>query len=140
MQRVMQSECQAGRSTRPARSMPALRRTSGLHDESCAKFGLTAHAIASAAAVCAYNIRQAGKHRKQQEQAAAEADDEQAATPTQSTSTEYEVVLLAPTETPGNGQQGDFEPAADSSVYLHGDPISHPQPTGTCAKQRFRRP
>ena len=42
-----------------------LRRTSGLDDESCVKFGYVAHAIASAAASCAHNIRQARKYREQ---------------------------------------------------------------------------
>ena len=42
-----------------------LRRTSRLDDESCVKFGYVAHAIASAAASCAHNIRQARKYREQ---------------------------------------------------------------------------
>ena len=36
-----------------------------LDDKSCVKFGYVAHAIASAAASCAHNIRQARKYREQ---------------------------------------------------------------------------
>ncbi|WP_419865380.1 hypothetical protein [Candidatus Poriferisodalis sp.] len=121
-----------GRRNQVENANKELRRTSGLHDESCVKFGLVAHIIASAAAVCAYNIRQARKHRKQQEKAAAEADDQTADTPAKSTgavAAEHDIVLLTPAETRRNGQQDEFEPAAGNLGHGYGDPTSHPPPT-----------
>ncbi|WP_423923734.1 hypothetical protein [Candidatus Poriferisodalis sp.] len=59
-----------------------IRRTSGLADESCKKFGFIAHLIAAAAAVCAHNIRQARKYREQAEAGDATTQDTAAETDT----------------------------------------------------------
>lgn len=81
--------------------------------------------------MCAYNIRQARKHRKKRE-AVAEAEEETAAASAETTSAvivEHDIVLLTAVDIPSNGQQDDFEPAASHSGTGHGDPISHPPPT-----------
>lgn len=119
-----------GRRNQVENANKELRRTSGLNDESCVKFGLTAHIIASAAAVCAYNIRQARKHRKQQRDAA-EAENEPAdkqAQATSAASTDHEIKLLTDIDTSRNGHQDDAQPADDGFKVGHGDPISHPPP------------
>jgi len=120
-----------GRRNQVENANKELRRTSGLHDESCVKFGLIAHVIASVAAVCAYNIRQARKYRRQQERAAADADDQTATTPAKTTRTviaEHDIVLLTANNTPTNGRHSDLEPASDNLGHRHGDPTSHPPP------------
>lgn len=122
-----------GRRNQVENANKELRRTSGLHDESCVKFGLIAHIIASAAAVCAYNIRQARKHRRLKAEAAeAAAAAEQSAAESKITSaavTEHDMELLTDFETGIDGHDNDIEPTGDDTMRDERDPTSHPPPT-----------